>query len=113
MGWSLSVNTHTGRGAVRTVRRMLALLPAFIVFAVNIGQAQFYYFGRNKVQYTDFSWHVLTTPHFNIYYYPEMEELAHRGAAVAEDAYAHLQQKFNHNVSGTIPLIFYSSHLHF
>jgi hypothetical protein len=38
--------------------------------------AQIYYFGRNKVQYTNFAWHVLKTPHFDIYYYPEIQELA-------------------------------------
>jgi len=25
--------------------------------------AQFFYFGRNKVQHTDFDWHVLRTEH--------------------------------------------------
>jgi len=74
---------------------------------------QFYYFGRNKVQWTDFEWHVLKTDHFEIYYYPEMENLAKRGAAFAEEAFHELEQKFNHNVLQPIPLIFYSSHLHF
>jgi hypothetical protein len=37
--------------------------------------AQFFSFGRNKVQYTQFDWHVLKTEHFDVYYYPEMEEL--------------------------------------
>ncbi|MEK6572132.1 MAG: hypothetical protein AABZ61_12220, partial [Bacteroidota bacterium] len=73
----------------------------------------FYYFGRNKVQYTDFDWHVLKTDHFDIYYYPEMKDLAERGAAYAEASYKVLEDKFNINVTNRIPLIFYSSHLHF
>jgi WD40 repeat protein len=84
-----------------------------IVLAVSSASAQFFYFGRNKVQYTDFEWHVLKTDHFDIYYYPEMKELAERGAHVAEEAYKELEQKFNHNVQVRVPLIFYSSHLHF
>jgi len=75
--------------------------------------SQFFYFGRNKVQYTDFDWHVLKTRHFDIYYYREMEDLAGRGAALAEESYAKLVGTFNHNVANRIPLVFYSSHLHF
>ncbi len=75
--------------------------------------AQWFYFGRNKVQYTDFQWRILKTDHFDIYYYPEMEELAERGAYFAEESYAYLENKFNFAVTRRIPLIFYSSHLHF
>ncbi len=75
--------------------------------------SQFFYFGRNKVQYTRFDWHVLKTEHFDIYYYPEMEDLAKRGAFLAEESYNILEEKFVHNVTHRIPLIFYSSHLHF
>lgn len=77
------------------------------------GFAQGFYFGRNKVQYTQFNWHILKTEHFDIYYYPEMKDIAEKGAKFAEDSYEILQTKFNHNVTRRIPLIFYSSHLHF
>jgi len=93
------------------VRIAYALLC--ILLAVSHSSAQFYYFGRNKVQYTDFQWHVLKTEHFDIYFYPEMKDLAERGALVAEESYRKLEQRFNHNISSRIPLIFYSSHLHF
>ena len=75
--------------------------------------AQFFYFGRNKVQYTDFEWHILKTEHFDIYYYPEMRDLAERGAFFAEESYTVLETKFNHTLNNRVPLIFYSSHLHF
>src|ERR1051326_7517392 len=83
------------------------------VLLTSCAYAQFFYFGRNKVQYTDFDWHVLKTEHFDIYYYPEMKDLAERGAFLAEESYRVLEQKLNHNVLVRIPLIFYSSHLHF
>lgn len=87
---------------------------ALVVMCVGeFAPAQFYYFGRNKVQYTEFEWQVLRTEHFDIYYYPEMKELAQRGAHYAEESYQILEQRFNHNISSRIPLIFYSSHLHF
>jgi hypothetical protein len=85
----------------------------FCVVFTSLASAQFFYFGRNKVQYTDFEWHVLKTDHFDIYYYPEMKDLTERGAFIAEQAYKEFEQKFNHNVQSRIPLIFYSTHLHF
>jgi len=83
-----------------------------VLLTVN-AHAQFFWFGRNKVQYTDFQWHVLKTPHFDIYYYPEMKDLAERGASFAEESYDLLQVKFNHTLNNRVPLVFYSSHLHF
>jgi hypothetical protein len=75
--------------------------------------AQYYYFGHNKVQYTEFDWQILRTEHFDIYYYPEMKELAQQGAFFAEEAYTQLESRFNHSLTNRVPLIFYSSHLHF
>ena len=91
------------------------ILPYFLLcfLFIETASAQFYYFGRNKVQYTDFDWHVLKTQHFDIYYYPQMKDLAERGAAFAEASYKALEDKFNINVTAHIPLILYSSHLHF
>jgi hypothetical protein len=94
------------------VKRVLKYSLLFALFA-QPAWGQFYYFGRNKVQYTEFDWKVLRTEHFDIYYYTEMEELAKRGAYFAEESYKVLQEKFDQNVHGRIPLIFYSSHLHF
>lgn len=94
------------------VVQRLFLLLLLALLAVE-ADAQFFYFGRNKVQYTDFEWHVLKTEHFDIYYYPEMQALAERGAFFAEEAYKHLEVKFNHTLNQRVPLIFYSSHLHF
>lgn len=90
-----------------------AILLALLVLPAGDSVAQFFNFGQNKIQYTDFDWHVLKTEHFDIYYYPEMMDLAERGAFLAEESYRVLEKKFNHNVLNRIPLIFYSSHLHF
>jgi hypothetical protein len=72
-----------------------------------------YYFGRNKVHYVNFDWQILKTKHFDIYFYPEMRELAETGAAFAEEAYGRLENQFDHNINRRIPLIFYSNHFHF
>ncbi|MFQ5500135.1 MAG: hypothetical protein ACE5FH_10745, partial [Candidatus Zixiibacteriota bacterium] len=71
-------------------------------------QAQFY-FGKNKVQYTRFDWHVMTTEHFRIYFYKDEGEIARIAARSAEDSYRTLAARFNHEVKRKVPLIIYSS----
>jgi hypothetical protein len=93
--------------------KFLKLLLLFIlIFAFNT-EAQFYYFGRNKVQYQSFDWKVLRTDHFNIYYYGEFEEIAEIGASCAEETFDELKVKFNNLITQPIPLIFYNTSLHF
>lgn len=92
----------------------IILLPfILLLFLAPDSHSQWFYFGRNKVQYTNFDWHILKTDHFDIFYYQDMEELAEQGAHFAESAYQYLENKFNFTVNRRIPLILYSSHLHF
>ncbi len=72
-----------------------------------------YYFGRNKVQYTDFDWQVMETEHFRIYFYQEEAEVARIAASLAEKLYDTLAIKFNHEVNKQIPLIVYSASSYF
>ncbi len=108
-------NQQVGRKHCALLCRIFihSLLIFFILlFASTPVLAQFY-FGRNKVIYNHFEWHILQTEHFDIYFYPQMRELAEIGAAHAEESYLALEGKFNHNVSQRIPLIFYATHSHF
>lgn len=92
------------------------LLIAFLAGAapaLPAGAQYNFHFGRNKIQYKDFDWHVLETEHFDIYYYPEMQELAEHGAAFAEEAYRELRNRFSFSFSHRTPIVFYASHLHF
>ena len=102
----MNKNDHTT--ALQIVKILLLSL-----FFSNAVSAQGFYFGRNKIQYTNFDWHVLATEHFDVYYYPEMEDMARKGAAMAEESFKLLETKFNSYINRRIPLIFYSSHLHF
>ncbi|MGD8779292.1 MAG: BamA/TamA family outer membrane protein [Ignavibacteria bacterium] len=94
-------------------KKLFKYLLFLIIISSNSFYAQFYFFGRNKVQYEDFDWKVLNTDHFDIYYYGEFEEMAKIGANYAEEAYAELKVKFNNYVTRKIPLIFYNTHIHF
>ena len=72
-----------------------------------------YYFGRNKIQYEQFNWHVINTDHFEVYYYEQEKEIAQLGAYFAEEAFNELEQKFNHTLDDMVPLVLYSNHIHF
>ncbi|MGE5679960.1 MAG: hypothetical protein ACM34K_03690 [Bacillota bacterium] len=87
----------------------------FLLFLLlpDIVWGQFYFFGRNKVQYDAFDWKVLKTEHFDIFYYDGFEEMAEIGASFAEEAFSDLKVKFNTIITTRIPLIFYNTHLHF
>ncbi len=93
----------------------VALLWGCCLFLiVPTASAQYgYHFGRNKVQYEDFEWEILKTEHFDIYHYPEMQELAEMGAAFAETVYTELEHRFDLSLNHRVPMIFYSSNLHF
>ncbi len=97
---------------MRVLRFQLFFLIAVLLAPVHIVHAQ-YHFGRNKIQYEDFDWQVLKTEHFDIHYYPEMQELAEHGAYFAEEVYKELESKFNYSLNHRVPIIFYSSNLHF
>ncbi len=100
-----------------SVKKLKNKLSVFLIFlfllSANDLFAQGFLFGRNKIQYTEFDWQIMQTEHFDIYYYPEMTEIAKQGAQYAEESFKALEPKFNHTVNRRIPLIFYSTHLHF
>lgn len=93
-------------------QKLIETISVVLLLSYHLN-AQFTYFGRNKVQYETFDWQVLKTEHFDIFYYPEFSEVSEIGARFAEESYEDLKIKFNHIVLQRIPLIFYNTHLHF
>lgn len=94
---------------------MKFIIPVLIFFLIIAESVfpQFYFFGRNKVQYEEFNWKVLYTDHFDIYYYSDMDSIAEIGATYAETAYERLKIEFRNIITRKIPLIFYNSNNHF
>ncbi len=78
-----------------------------------LAEAQFYYFGKNKVQYAHFDWLEMQTEHFDIYFYESEIELAGFAAQMAEEGYLELERRLGHTVQRRIPLIIYSSNNYF
>ena len=93
------------------LRYILAILCLLATPAAAIAQGD--YFGRNKVQYRDFDWQIISTPHFEIYYYQGEEEAAYDAARMAERSYNRLSRILQHRFTDKIPIILYASHTDF
>jgi WD40 repeat protein len=95
----------------QTMRRLPLILLSALLFSPSLTPpAHAQYFGRNKVQYKTFTFEVLKTDHFDVYFYDEERESAKRVAQMAERWYARLSHVFNHEIRTRQPLILYASH---
>ena len=95
--------------AHRPKRQWSCVLSLVVLALACVQGAQAQRYGRNKVQYENFDWKVLSTPHFEIFFYEEEADLAARAAIIAEDAYLRLSQLFDHEFSSQVPFILYAS----
>lgn len=92
--------------------RVVVVLAALLILG-NAFPSTAQYFGRNKVQYERFDFKILTTEHFDIYYYPEEEAAVQLAARMAERWHARLTKLLQHELRGRQPLILYAAHPHF
>lgn len=90
------------------MKSALRIVPLFMLMLCVGLQAQFF-FGKNKIQYSEFNWKVLSTTHFKVYFYQDETEIAEIAGAAAEDAYTALSDKFNHSIDHKVPVIIYSA----
>jgi hypothetical protein len=67
------------------------------------------YFGKNQIRYDNFRWQIYTTEHFEIYYYPEIEQHLERVASYAESAYQHISSELKYDLAYKIPLILFKT----
>ncbi|MEE9218432.1 MAG: hypothetical protein V3U98_05140, partial [Acidobacteriota bacterium] len=95
--------------AVARTGIVLGLLAALLCPGPALAQR----FGKNKITYEDFDWHIYKAPHFDIYYYPEEEAFLEQMISYAESAYLELSQALQHEVRFRIPLIYYKTHREF
>ncbi len=89
---------------IATLAILAGLLP---------GSAHAQRFGRNKIQYSDYKWHVLATPHFDIHYYEGAEAFAVRAGLVLEDGYEEYAYTLKEVLPWRVPVILYSNHADF
>ena len=66
-------------------------------------------FNKNRIKFDHFKWHTYTTDHFEIYYYPEIEQHLERVASYAESAYQTVSADLKHDLAFKVPLILYKT----
>jgi Tol biopolymer transport system component len=100
---------HDSRLA-RPAATFAALLAAALLAVVSAGPASAQAFGKNKVQYRTFDWKVVSSPHFDVYFYQGGDSLAIRVLDLAEKANLKLTRDMGHTLSNKVPIILYLSH---
>ena len=93
------------------LRRTAPALALLLLALPGVLSAQ--YFGRNKVQYTNFDFKVIQTEHFDVYFYERERVAALDAARMAERSYARLSRVLNHEFRERKPIILYASHSDF
>ena len=71
------------------------------------------YYGKNNIHYDTFQWFIYTTDHFEIYYYPEIEQHLERVASYAESAYQQVSADLHHDLSFKVQMILFKTHSEF
>jgi hypothetical protein len=96
---------------------LLSLAAAFLILATAVNataQTPYVpYYGKNKIRYDNFEWHIYTTDHFEIYYYPEIKQHLERIAAYAESAYQQVSSDLKHDLGIKVPLVIYKTQSEF
>ena len=65
---------------------------------LTAGSVSAQYFGRNKVQYDDFDWQVMSTENFDIHFYPEAMLASDDGARMIERWNTRLEDALQHRL---------------
>ena len=94
-----------------TILTLLAALAAAPAAEAQTGYIPYY--GKNAIRYDNFDWHIYQTDHFEIYYYPEIEQHLERIAGYAESAYQHVSAELKHDLAFKVPLILFTTSAEF
>jgi len=98
---------------MRTRVLLVSLLLAGSAAPAFAQTAMVPYFGKNNIHYDKFRWMIYTTDHFEIYYYPELEQHLERVAGYAESAYQQVSADLKHDLSFKVQLMLFKTHSEF
>lgn len=100
---------------MKTFLHLRQVSPLFLTGCLLLSgfMAHGQYFGRNKVNYRQFDFKVLQTPHFDIHHYLTDTVFLNRLARQCEQWYQTHQQVFHDTFTTRNPIIFYNHHAHF
>jgi hypothetical protein len=114
----MRTRTTRDRLASATAARILFLVLAVVLAGGGVqelfAQTSYVpYFGKNRIRYDNFQWHIYTTDHFEIYYYPEIETHLERVTSYAESAYQQVSSDLKHDLAFKVPLVLYKTQSEF
>lgn len=98
-------------GGASTALALALILTATVTSSAQTSFAP--YHGKNRIKYDKIDWHIYTTDHFEIYYYPELERHLERVASYAESAYQQVSADLKHDLAFPVPLIIFKTHSEF
>jgi WD40 repeat protein len=109
------MRTRNPRGPVTLVGTALLTLAivAGVSYEASAQTGYVPYYGKNKIRYDNFKWHIYTTDHFEIFYYPEIEQHLERIASYAESAYQQVSSDLKHDLAFKVPLVLYKTQSEF
>jgi hypothetical protein len=67
------------------------------------------YYSKNRIRYDNFRWHIYTTDHFEIFYYPDIESHLERITSYAESAYQTISSDLKHDLGHKVPMILFKT----
>jgi hypothetical protein len=104
----------------RSLRRLVFVLGAALFAVTGLGsaivsaQTPFVpYYGKNRVRFDKFDWHIYKTDHFDIFYYPSLEPHLETVASYAESAYQKISADLKHDLAERVPLILFKTQSEF
>lgn len=95
---------------IRALRYVPAALIAGWMFLSPPAHSQETVFGKNKVQYHDFTWYFIQSTHFDVYFTEGGDQIAEFTADIAESSYASISRAFRYQIFNRIPIVVYNSH---
>ncbi len=100
---------------IRPDRLFVALMICLAgLLFISDAHAQYFGFGKNRVQYSQFDWRFIQSEHFDVFYYDsDNYYLAEFTANSLEAAYSQLRNDFRHELNDRISVIIYDSHTDF
>jgi WD40 repeat protein len=101
----------------RTTPLLILALAVFLLGiapAVTSAQTPYVpYFGKNRVKYDKFDWHIYQTDHFEIYFYPELEPHLERITSYLESAYQRISSELRHELPERAKVVIFKTQSEF
>ncbi len=92
---------------------MISRYGNILIAALLFSPSFLYSFGKNKVNYETYRWKIIKTIHFDIHYPEGMEELGLKAADIAEEGYVYISNYLRHELTESVPVIVFPSHIAF